>query len=732
MIDPMRLQNRADPAAEAPAVPKRATPSLTATSLALTALVAGNASAELSDVAADPGDSKTTTSTQDGVTLPSIPVTGTATELDQDVPQSIDNISQKELSEQGVTRLQDALRNVPGITLNAGEGGAHGDSVNLRGLSVPDSFFLDGLRDIGQYQRDTFDQDAIAVLLGPSSVLFGRGSTAGVINAISKEPLLVPIEAGGISVGTAGLVRGTGDFNWVLGDSTAARVAVMDERSNVADRDVVLNRRSGIAPSIAWGIDTSTRFTVNFLHQEENNIPDYGIPFIDGAPAQVNRSNYYGLANYDRTQTNVNILTGRFEHDFSDNVTLSNTTRAARYGFEYLLSAPHLDNDFTEPPPFGTPLSDIGVYRDQPSSAGTVRQLINRTDLTTKFTTGGVAHTLITGVELSHESSDITRYTNGLDVIPPTPLLNPDPYGTPPTPLTVDTLPQTRGSDGSAYVMDRISLSPSWDIDAGLRWDRFDSKFSEATTDSAYSRADTETSPRAALVYKPDGAQSYYVSYGTSYNPAIEYLTLAPSDQSLSPEKDSTIELGTKLQFAGGRMAVTGAIFDARLTNARIADPDDPTIQQVPFTQSVKGLEAGVSGYITDRWEITAGYTHLQDRITQTTDPLALGKQSPNAPNNAYSFWTTFDVTLQWTLGSGLNYVSHRYADTENTAGVPSYVVFNEMASYQVNKNLKLQLNLNNLTNKLYYSSIYYDEIDENHAVPAPGRTLILSANVRY
>ncbi len=301
--------------------------------------------------------------------MPGVQVTGTATPLQQDIPQSIDTVSQKEMTEQGVTRLKDALRNVPGITLNAGEGGSHGDSLNLRGLSVPDSFFLDGLRDIGQYQRDTFNQNEVAVLLGPSSILFGRGSTAGVINEVSKQPLLSPLEAGSFQVGNAGLVRGTADFNWVLNDTTAARLNLMDEHSGVADRDIVSQPPLRNRPRPSRSASTlPDRLTLSLLHQDENNIPDYGIPFIDGAPAKVNRSNYYGLANYDRTTTNVNVFTARYEHDFNDDLTLTNTARAAHYRFAYLLSTPNLADDFTEVPPPGTPLADIDVFRDQPSS----------------------------------------------------------------------------------------------------------------------------------------------------------------------------------------------------------------------------------------------------------------------------------------------------------------------------------------------------------------------------
>jgi catecholate siderophore receptor len=664
--------------------------------------------------------------------LQSVEVTGTAIHTSQDISQSTDTVDKKELAEQNLSLVQDALRNVPGITLNSGEGGSHGDSVNLRGLSIPDSFFMDGVRDIGQYQRDTFNTDSIAVLLGPASAVFGRGSTSGVINSISKQPMLTPYAAISVSGGQIDYWRGTGDFNLPLSATAAARVTVMDQSNSVVERDQVHYERYGIAPTLGLGIGTPTRLTFSYFKEEENNLPDYGIPFIDGAPAHVERSNYYSLANYDRTRTNTDIGTIRFEHDLSDNLTVSDSLRYANYGFEYLVSGPYLGNDFVNPPPPDTPYSDIEVSHDQPSSAGTTSLAINRTDVTAKFDVGGFADTLTGGLELSKEQSNVNRFQNGLDDIPPTPLLNPSPFYYPPTPLTIYSNPKGRGSDVSVYALDSIALGSKWDVDAGLRWDRFDSSFSEVFTGTAFERTDTFVSPRVAVIYKPDAAQSYYLSYGVSQNPAIEYLIIAPSDQSLSPERNNTLELGGKIKLFDGAAQLTGALFDTRVYNARNSDPDDPTVQQAPFDQEVKGVEFGFNGYITDIFEVNANYTHLNDKITETSDPLSLGKYAPNTPHDAVNVWTTLEPTPAWTVGAGFTGVSHRYADTENTAGVPAYVVFNAMTSYSVNQHFKLQLNLNNVTDKLYFTSIYYTGIAENHALPAAGRTLIGTANYRF
>src|SRR6202046_1210356 len=238
------LQSRLQETATSNACTAGATNRFTAAGVAVTALISAHARA---DVAAAPGGEQPA--------LPSVEVTGTAIHTEADMSQSVDTIDEKEWAEQNLVLLQDALRNVPGVTLNSGEGGAHGDSVNLRGLSIPDSFFMDGVRDIGQYRRDTFNTETIAVLLGPASAVFGRGSTSGVINSISKQPLLTPLASISVSGGQANYVRGTADFNQPRGDSAAVRVTLMDQSNGVVDRDQVHYHTYGIAPTLAVGID---------------------------------------------------------------------------------------------------------------------------------------------------------------------------------------------------------------------------------------------------------------------------------------------------------------------------------------------------------------------------------------------------------------------------------------------------------------------------------------------
>jgi catecholate siderophore receptor len=251
----------------------------------------------------------------------------------QNTPQTVDVIPQQVLHEQGVTTLQEALKNVPGITLNSGEGGAHGDTVNLRGFPANDDFFLDGLRDTGFYTRDAFDLESLEVYKGPASTLFGRGSTGGVINQVSKTPRLSPFDTVSATLGSDNEKRVTADLNQPIGNNMAFRLNVMGIGTHVEDRDQVKNDRWGVAPSFAIGLGQKTTLVLNYLHQQEYDIPDFGIPFAFGKPAPVPRDTYYGIPSDDKTTSDVDIGTARLSHDFNLWASVSESARVGDYGY---------------------------------------------------------------------------------------------------------------------------------------------------------------------------------------------------------------------------------------------------------------------------------------------------------------------------------------------------------------------------------------------------------------
>jgi catecholate siderophore receptor len=251
-----------------------------------------------------------------------------------DTPQSINVVPIEVIKQQGTNNLSEALKNVPGITLNAGEGGTHGDLVNLRGFPAGDDYFMDGLRDTGVYDRDVFDINALEVYKGPASTLFGRGSTGGVVNQVTKMPELFPIDDASVTGGTNAEIRGTVDVNYVLGDTSAMRLNLMGQRNNIEDRPFARNQRWGAAPSFAYGLGTDTTFTLKYLHQQEDNIPDYGIPFLFDKPAPVARDTFYGLPSDDRFKTDVDVVTGRVDHKINDIFSVSDTARFGSYWFD--------------------------------------------------------------------------------------------------------------------------------------------------------------------------------------------------------------------------------------------------------------------------------------------------------------------------------------------------------------------------------------------------------------
>jgi catecholate siderophore receptor len=260
------------------------------------------------------------------------------TEPLRDTPQTITIIPRTVIEEQGATTLRDVLRNVPGLTMTAGEGGTPaGDNLTLRGFSARNDIFIDGARDLGAQSRDPFNLEQVEVVKGPGSSLTGRGSAGGSINLVSKAPTVNRFFSGTISGGSDATKRFTGDINLPINDRAAFRLNLLAHDSGVAGRDVVNNQRWGVAPSFMYGLGTRTRLTLSYYYMGQDNISDYGIPWVPAnsnalaeyrdQPAPVPRNTFYGFRDRDHENLDSHLATVKFERDFNDSITLRDQLR---------------------------------------------------------------------------------------------------------------------------------------------------------------------------------------------------------------------------------------------------------------------------------------------------------------------------------------------------------------------------------------------------------------------
>lgn len=648
------------------------------------------------------------------------------TEPLRNTPHTVTTVTRQLMDDQGVTKVSDALRNVPGVSLAAGEGGNQGDNLMIRGFSARNDFFVDGMRDFGNYFRDAFNLESIEVIQGSSSTLFGRGSVGGVVHQNSKQAFLGSLQEGSFMIGTNDTLRATADVNAKIAglDNSAFRLNAMTHSNKVAERDAASYKRNAIAPTVAFGIGTDTRLNLSYLHQHEDNTPDYGIPFYAGEPVKVKRSNFYGFENADHLKTDVDIATAKFEHDFSEDVSLRNQTRYARYYRDVAVTEPQMTTNINT------------VTRSMKIRKSLETYLGNMTDLTSKFDSFGAKHTLVTGIAVESETSAPTVYSySNTTTNSRAPSQTPFNYSsvTPSTDTTVkiDTL--------AAYALDTVKLGKHWELSLGVRHDNLQTDADQLTiatkARSLVSRTDNLTSYNAGVVYKPAHNGSIYFNHGTSFNPSAESLSLSASTANVAPEKNTIYEVGTKWDLFKKRLSTVAAIFRAEKDNAR--ETLNATTTVLSGSQKVEGLLLQASGKITDKWNIMAGYTYMDGKVTKSlVNPSYKNRPLTNTPEHSFSLFTTYKMDSELEIGGGANYISERFVNptasadpvTQNLRNIPGYLTFNLMARYPLTKNVNMQLNVNNLTNEYYFDQIR----GNNAAVPGEGRVVLLTTNIKF
>ncbi|HET8781823.1 MAG TPA: TonB-dependent receptor [Pyrinomonadaceae bacterium] len=493
-----------------------------------------------------------------------------------DTPQTVTVISKEVMEEQGATTLRDVLRNVPGLTITAGEGGnPAGDNLTLRGFSARNDIFIDGVRDISPQSRDPFNLEQVDVVKGPGSAYTGRGSTGGSINLINKTPSIRRTLAGTLDFGTDRTRRATADVNLPIGDSVAFRLNMLAHHSGVAGRDVVELDRWGVAPSLTFGLGKPTRFTVSYYKLKQDNISDYGIPWVPNTnnvlvdsrdrPAPVPRDTFYGLRSRDFEKLNSDLVTLKFEKDFNDGLSLRNQFRFANSSRDSIAT----------PPRFASVNSTV-INREMRSWLTEDKIWDNQTDFIAHFSTGKIEHALVSGVDFTRENN--TRVTRTAPNMPTT-LLNPNPDDVFTGAITVNPIVGDVTANSQAlYVFDTAKLGSKWELTGGLRWDRFDADGIVTQTGAPVSRVDRMLSGRAGVVFKPLPQGAIYASYGSSLNPSLEGLSYNTANTVLDPEKTYTFEAGSKWDFFSGRVLLSGAVF--RVENTTREHPACPVIRR--------------------------------------------------------------------------------------------------------------------------------------------------------
>lgn len=658
-----------------------------------------------------------------------------------ETPKTVTIIPEEVIKDRGATSLQDVLRTTPGITLGSGEGGTPtGDRPFIRGYEASTDIFIDGVRDYARGSHETFNLESVEVIKGPSSAYTGRGGTGGSINLQTKAPKLDRFVEGSAGFGNAGQWRTTVDGNYAFSEHGAFRLNAMKMGGEVPGRNGVDVDRWGIAPSIAFGLDTPTRITLSYAHIENNDMPDLGIPFNNAAqpdrvrPPKVDRDNFYGRHNADFRENVMKTATAIVEHDFSRDMTLRNTLRSAKSLNHYLMTRPSFDNcaagDTTSACDPSHP--DAQFRRDDRARWRSSQALINQTELFGKFSTAGVKHTYVAGLEFSKEKI-YSKAMSGLPGRDHDALHNPNPGRD----YTYALSYGDKSADGeikanSLYFFDTMAFNDQWSLNAGLRRESF------KVDNYTLSRKDDFWNYQLGLVYKlaPNGA--VYLSYGTSSNPSGENLGQgggadgaagSATLRDLAPEKSRSWELGTKWDVLGDRLSLTAAVFETRKTNARSTDPltGDVTLSGDNRT---RGLELGAAGAITPKWSVWAGLTFLDPKISTYRNGSNVfdGNRIKFIAKKSATLWTTYRVTPQLTIGGGANYTGMRFADDANRLVLPSSVRYDAMARYEVNRHFSLQFNVNNISNTEIYDASHVGLF----ANVGAGRSYMLTGNFRF
>lgn len=684
------------------------------------------------------------------------------TEPLRNISKTITVVGKEQLADTNTTALRDLMRTQPGITLGTGEGGnAQGDRFIIRGFEARGDIFVDGLRDPGVTTREVFTAEQIEIAKGASSTFAGRGTTGGAVNSITKKPQQTHFGKASAIVGHD--KRATLDVNRVVNDKLAVRGNVMLQNSDIAGRDEVFDKRKGAALAADYKLNDKVNVLVDYYHLRTDQMPDRGHPWdsFTNKPADVKRDNFYGIVGRDFQETGADVLTGTVDVQISDQTQLNSKTRTGKTTNDYVVSTP---SNWT---PRGAvaplPLDNTRTMTNRASTAGFVNKSVaNNTQISHEFHAGSIEHNLIGGVEISQEkvtnqgyllnTYDATNNPTGIPA-PALNVINPNNHTTAPSIKgRSEAISKVDAKVRSFYVMDTAKLNPKWEAFGGLRHDSFEieRQAREGTYDTNSDSKDNThfINGHAGIVYKPRDNGSMYGSVSTSSNlpgemfdsGGVDYGGITPLVAALKkPEKNKTLEVGTKWDVANGKLALSAAVFQTDKKN-KIEVTGTATSQVASQTGAlrVKGLELGASGNATDKLSLSAGAVLMDTEVTNSAVATNIGKPLANVAEKSASFTTKYQLTPKLAIGGSAVFTGVIRAGTF-AAGVqnngrnvklPSSQRLDLMAEYKITKNLTAQLNVKNVADSTIYEALYRSP--SPFVYVAPGRTINLGLNYDF
>lgn len=633
-----------------------------------------------------------------------------------DVPQSMSVITADQIEDQGVTQLNQALRFVPGVSLETGEG--HRDEVFIRGQETTADFYLDGLRDDAQYYRSLYNVERIEVLKGANALIFGRGAGGGAINRVSKTARTSGAFVNGAAfVDSFGAFSVAGDVNTPLADNVALRINSTYEEFD-SHRDFYEGRFIGFTPTLTLDAGPDTRLVASYSYDDDERVVDRGIPSLNGEPLAGYDKTFFGDPDYNFSDVEVHIVRLRVEHDFSSTLNFNASLQYADYDKFYANLVPGGGTTATT--------ASISGY-----DSGTDRQnLIGQMNLIGSFETGGISHTLLVGGEFTTSETDSVRdqarFNNGADSSVTVPLA--DVIATPAFILVPQRASTSDLNTVSFYVQDQVDFGIVQLI-GGVRYDEFRLQSEDLIGGFAGQRKDSRWSPRLGAVVKPMDNFSLYASWSETFLPQSgdQFTVLSTTSANLDPETFENLEAGIKWSIKP-ELLLTAAVFRLTRDNTQAPDPANPGFVILAGESRVEGFEIGLAGEVVPSLNVSLGYAYLDGKVTQTTSSAVAGTTLQQVPEHHFTAWARYDVTDRLGIGAGLVHQSSQFASMSNNVVLPSYTRVDAAIFFDVTDSIALQLNVENLFDEEYYPSAHGD----NNIQPAEPLNASLGARIRF